>query len=526
MNTRAIALSLCIVFSGFLFSPGALFANNLSVSNVRLGLRDTKAKTVSVLFDLAWDNSWRNKINHDAVWLTVRLNDSDNPASAKILVPLTAAGLNPSGSATGSGTELEVYVPADKAGAFIRRSANTSPAAVVSKNIMLTLNYAAAGFTESSRINVSVFGMEMVLVPQGEFYAGDGVSAASFRQGSADSSSWRITSESAISVTAAVSGGFFYVSGGNTGEFALGSAFTIPQAYPKGYRSFYCMKYEINEGQWVEFLNSLPASARSRRDVTDTEHKNSDSVLFRNTVACSGQPLTCSSARPARAMTYLTWMDLCAFLDWAALRPMTELEFEKAARGPFLASAGEYAWGNTVLVSAQLVSGTTEETGEETVLTPGANAHFSAVLLSGGDAAQGAEHRQGPLRGGIFATAASDRVLSGGSAYGVMDLSGNVSERVVTLGNAAGLVFNGLHGDGQLTTLSGFEGNANTGSWPGLDQDATKGVVSSVGSGLRAGSWADAPHFLAVSDRSRAALADDSATSSVGGRGVRSGDES
>lgn len=526
MNTRANVFSLCIAFLVFLFLPAPLFANNLSVSNVRLGLRDVKSKTVAVLFDLAWDNSWRNKINHDAVWITVRLSDADDPLSARVLVPLNASGLNPAGAGAGTGTDLEIYVPSDKVGAFIRRSANTSPASVLSRNIMVTLNYAAAGFTESSRISASVFGVEMVFVPQGEFYAGDGISTASFRQGASDISSWKITAEAPIMVSAAVSGGYYYVSGGNAGEFSTGSAFTIPQDYPKGHRSFYCMKYEINEGQWVEFLNSLPAPARLRRDVTDTAHKNSDSVLYRNTVACSGQPLSCSTARPARAMSYLTWMDLAAFLDWAGLRPMTELEFEKAARGPFLPSAGEFAWGNTVLLAAQQLSGSNEEDGKETVLTPGANAHFSSAILSGGDAALGAEHRRGALRGGIFATSASDRVSSGGSAYGIMDLSGNLIEQVVTLGNMSGLDFTGLHGDGQLTTLSGFEGNADTAFWPGLDQSAGKGVVSSIGSGQRAGGWADTASFLAVSDRSRAAFADDSATSSVGGRGVRSGDES
>ena len=61
------------------------------------------------------------------------------------------------------------------------------------------------------------------------------------------------------------------------------------------------MKYELNEGQWVEFINSLPAAARANRDLADTNHKNSQNVLARNTISCSGSPLLCSSQRPARA---------------------------------------------------------------------------------------------------------------------------------------------------------------------------------------------------------------------------------
>ena len=39
------------------------------------------------------------------------------------------------------------------------------------------------------------------------------------------------------------------------------------------------------------------------------------------------------------AAYYLSWTDLAAYLDWACLSPMTEIQFEKACRGaesPFL----------------------------------------------------------------------------------------------------------------------------------------------------------------------------------------------
>ena len=66
---------LMVVVLGLLFSaPG--YANNLSVTNVTLGTRDPNAQTVVVTFNVSWQNSWRNKINYDAAWLTVRLNNS------------------------------------------------------------------------------------------------------------------------------------------------------------------------------------------------------------------------------------------------------------------------------------------------------------------------------------------------------------------------------------------------------------------------------------------------------------------
>src|ERR1700679_829606 len=87
---------------GVLFStPG--YANNLSVTNVTLGTRDPNAQTVVVSFNVSWQNSWRNKINYDAAWLTVRLNNAQVSPTNEILCQITATGLNPAGTSTGTG---------------------------------------------------------------------------------------------------------------------------------------------------------------------------------------------------------------------------------------------------------------------------------------------------------------------------------------------------------------------------------------------------------------------------------------
>ena len=63
-------------------------------------------------------------------------------------------------------------------------------------------------------------------------------------------------------------------------------------------------------------------------------HDMWDDYIFNDIT--DGQNLPCN---------FLSWMDLAAYLDWAALRPMTELEFEKICRGPNPPIAGEYVWG-------------------------------------------------------------------------------------------------------------------------------------------------------------------------------------
>ncbi|NLE65354.1 MAG: formylglycine-generating enzyme family protein [Elusimicrobia bacterium] len=519
MNKQAASLTFVFFFLTLIL-PVHVLANNLDITNVRLGTREPSSKSLSVLFDVSWENSWRNKINHDAVWMTVRLHDSRASLVEKRLCQMKAVGINPSGVSTGS-SSLEVEVPSDKTGAYLRKAANDAVGPVAVQNVMLTVNYESCGFSDSDQVTASVLGVEMVFVPEGAFFAGDrGASTAAFRQGSVDSDAWAISSESAIPVTGAVSDGYYYTSAGGTDEYPTGTGFSVPAAFPKGHSPFYVMKYEITEGEWVAFINGIPASARSAHDLTDTTHKNSDSVIDRNTIACSGNPLVCTTQRPSRPVSYLGWKDLAAFLDWMALRPMTELEFEKAARGPFVPVKGAYAWGTTTISPASAIS-VGEEDGEEVVEDPGANANYGAAVFTGGDSVEGPEYSSGPLRGAIFSTDISDREVSGAGNYGSFEMSGNLKEWVVSVGSSDGLVFSGANGDGYLTTLSGFAGQANVSGWPGMDTDEARGITGVKGVGFRGGAWDDPSDRLRVSDRAEAVSPIPSAASSFGGRGVR-----
>lgn len=61
----------------------------------------------------------------------------------------------------------------------------------------------------------------------------------------------------------------------------------------------------------------------------------------------------------------------------------------------------------------------------------------------------------GPKRCGIFAASAllNNREETGGSYYGIMELTGNVYERAITVGNPEGRAFTGLHGNGSAYAI-------------------------------------------------------------------------
>ncbi len=525
-----------LIFCNFLSLDPAL-ANNLSITNVTLEDRDASAETAVVEFDINWDNSWRSAENHDAAWVILKVTKSSTVYHGM----MKDSGVNPADTSPGSNKNLEVYVPVDKTGAFIRRKV-TGTGTVTSTNVRLKLDYGYgsgdpdlnAAATDS--LVVKVIGIEMVYVPTAAFRAGDTSSDSAFRRAAlGDTGPWYIDSEATIRTN---TGSYYYTNAGvDGGEDVTGTTLTIPAVFPKGYTAFYCMKYEITEGLWVDFIQSLTSAQQTTRDITDSTGKNSDSVIDRNTVCqgtCTGSygTTSISSDRPDRAVIYVSWPDLCAFLDWAALRPMTELEFEKTARGPLSAVSAEYAWGSASLTQAVTFS-TSPELGLETITTANANVTQNSTTLSRGDDFLGdTNYSIGPLRVGIFATSTSTRETSGAGYYGVMELSGNASERAVTVGNPTGRNFSASsttgHGDGVLTTVASYEGNANVTNWPGTDATPSRGITGATGSGWRGGSWWDDsvwdPPTLRISNRRYAAYTSASRAQYFGGRGVRTYD--
>ncbi len=60
----------------------------------------------------------------------------------------------------------------------------------------------------------------------------------------------------------------------------------------------------------------------------------------------------------------------------------------------------------------------------------------------------------------------------------------------VSAGKAEGRKFLGSHGDGVLSTVSSYEGNATNTDWPGIDStDSARGVTGTLGSGYRGGDF-------------------------------------
>jgi formylglycine-generating enzyme required for sulfatase activity len=454
--------------------------------------------------------------NWDAVWLFVKYRKNGGAwehASLENSGHVVPAGMTVStglaNTAYGAGG-FNIYLNPG-VGVFVYRSSEGTGNLSLS-SVRLNWNWAANGVVNGDTIDVRVFGVEMVYVPQGAFYAGDNATSfASFKQGSSDTDPWYVSSEAALSVTNSAGNGtgagqtgavYYYVTDSQASDDATGTTFTVPATYPKGYGGFYIMRGEISQGQWVAFFNSLNATQKATRDITSATNngKNTDGLSFRNNVSWSSGNATLPGGGTnysSVAMSFLSWGDLTAYLDWAGLRPMSELEYEKAARGPTGAVSGEYAWGSTSITGATSITngGTASERGQ---------AGSNIIYNNSGDV-------QGPTRVGSFGSGGvTSRVATGASFYGAFDLSGNLWERSVTMGNSTGRSFQGTsHGDGNLDT----NGDANQSSWPS---------ISGTGAGFRGGNWYHDASLARLSDRAFAAYVYGIRSYNFGGRGVRS----
>ncbi len=464
-----------------------LSANNITISNLSLTGKNAGSQYTMVKFDISWENSWRTSSatnNWDAAWVFVKYRVSGGAWQQ--------AWLNESGHTAPSGSTIDPGLLSPGAafstttnpglGAFIYRSTDGAASTFSKTGVQLRWNYGANGVPDDAVVDIRVFAIEMVYLPAGSFAAGSG---------GAESNAFTLTTINSPNATTTPSGTGSL--GGAGGGYPTGQTAPENASWPNGYNPFYCMKYEISQQQYVDFLNTLTSTQASNR-------YSSGSIGQRYGLSVSGGVY--STTNPYVACNYLSWMDGAAYTDWAGLRPMTELEFEKACRGTATPVAGEFAWGNTTATSAKNI--TNGGAANETTNTSGANAVFYDQI----------NVQEGPMRTGVFATGSTTRADAGDTYYGIMEMSGNLWERTVTVGNATGRAFTGVHGNAALSA----SGYADISTWPGYN---TSEVTGSDGSVFRGGSWGDLER-LCVSDRFSAAEVFDVRSSNHGFRAVRS----
>ena len=504
MVSRRFLHVMCIVFLSGVFTAN-VYSLHLQISDIRLEKIDTKAKTAIISFTVSWDKAWRNKINCDGVWVFAKYRTKNGLWKHVSLSSASRSRFNyhnaaPKGFSAGDNPFLGLWVPSTKKGMFVFRTKGSGD--VVSKRAKMVWSYGEDGVKtyQVRNAEIKVFGLEMVYVPQGSHYVGDpdgkdGPTNCLYTY--PDKGPYLISSEEPLRVDKAE--GALYCDQDNL-RSRDEIPFVIPREFPKGYKAFWCMKYELSSQQWVDFLNTLTRTQQQAHVASDIsgdriEHyyvmTDTDTEHLGNTIVCAKEgngtkePVKFYTYAPAKAVNYISWSDLTAYADWAGLRPITELEYEKACRGPVKPEGHDYPWGMTEPGRVQTFdgafgSGYEKKVPQEGVVNCCFHGGIAPFEISAGKKIPDNPGFEGPVSIGLFENSQHEgvpkRINDGASYYGIMELSGNLWERCVTIGHSKGRAFKGTHGDGNLDP----SGYADVPDWPGKD---------GAGAGNRGGVW-------------------------------------
>jgi len=199
-----------------------------------------------------------------------------------------------------------------------------------------------------------------------------------------------------------------------TGDGTNNLPLNAPVGWPNGYNSFYLMRYELTQGQYADFLNTVHSSTAAARYAAETTY---------------GHNITKNSLSVADAWSYMSW---------AGLRPPTEMEFEKAGRD-INSDARTYPWGDAAPDTATYSP--PNEGG--THLRNYMNYYVAGISFKGLDVGR-------YMSGDIYRTAAE----TGASPWGIADLAGNVREFILN-STYASVPLNGMaHSPGCGVRLS------------------------------------------------------------------------
>ncbi len=327
--------SLGLTASALFLLAASAFADGLKISNVAIAPRD--GKTATVTFDIAWTNAYRFDSFHDAAWVFFKVRpDAKSPWQH---ARLTADKVvNPTGFSSGEGTPLEFVVPGGDEGfvGMFVRLAKDGRGVVSAQKVTAVVDLSILKpETRNLKPEVRAFGIEMAYVAEGPFYLGSSLRRLNcfyeYQETGTNIPPYRVTSAGAIPT------------GKQKGKlWALGflpeDNGQIPAAFPNGFAAFYCMKFPFfTQSFYADFLNTLTVDQAKKRWYADGQGKEIKQVgtavpAVRGRSEEASSPTYVATSPDARTL-WLSWEDHAMVAAWAGLRPLSELEFEKAVRG-------------------------------------------------------------------------------------------------------------------------------------------------------------------------------------------------
>lgn len=457
-----------------------------------------------LIAEISWEGSWKTDINCDGVYIFAKAKRKENDEYTSVKLLESSKGeFDYADKSTADfkveGNSLGLYIPNTKLGAFV------FPVQMCEdKKQSCKISLLCEG--DGEFYDIKIFVIEMVYVPQDGHFVGDsenGISKGGRLKNCfykyPDKGAYYIDSEDEIKF--APQEDCLYSDMDTPNGRQEETPFVIPKEFPKGYKAMWYMKYSLNNEQFVMFLNCLTRQQQKTHVMSDISGDyienyfvltNTAEEMDRSAVYCrregntTDKPVKFYTYAPMRSCNAMAYRDVAAFACFSGLRLLTELEYEKACRGTLPAVAGEFAWGSTNIGRVYNFDGADGSGYEKAIAQKEgqlANCNYGEGIAPFEKAIKTVPDNPGwigPISSGILGKnevleGYSKRECTGASYYGIMELSGNVWENVVSVGRPEGRKYDGSYGNGKLDE----NGNHTMENWPDSE--------TAVGNGVRGG---------------------------------------
>lgn len=335
--------------------------NYMLIQNVTTSSDNIQTKKAQIQFDLNWGYSWKDEINWDAAWIFMKYKTASGEWKH---CKISSVGFD-----HGQGTPNIIEVPSDQMGAFVRLN-GVGNAHIDIQGLQLQWDYSAEGISNVDGLEVKVFAIEMVYMPEGDFCvyqtvgaSGLGISAPGGNQAVINNRMTPLLSYYQPTGTCRVKG--------DSGLDSNADGVVDKPNYPTGYKPFYAAKYEMSEQQYADFLNCLTSAQKTNLGVAGSTIALQNGEYF--------------ASNPIKACAGYNINRFLAYADWSGLRPLSILELSKIGAGPFLTYTSNGYSSNLANVNNDYNSYNVWNSGYYGLINLKGNATEPVVLLSSSD---------------------------------------------------------------------------------------------------------------------------------------------
>jgi hypothetical protein len=306
-------------------------------------------KTATLKFDAAWPGIFRHDFSHNAAWIFFKVRTEGSSEWQPVRLAADKV-MNPAGYGCEESTSpIDLMVPngADGfTGMFLRLADQSPETELKAKGITAIWDFSAnKGITKDTKVEIRVFAIRMMYITKGPYCLGSG--------GRERYGFYQYTDEKQDTLPFKVTGPGAIPTGKQPGRlWARGmepdDGGEIPATFPNGYAAFYCMTTPLEHGEYAAYLNALSPEEQEKRFVDDPAGAKDYKGMVSRIGEAPNYVFVQAGFRKGAGIWNLSYLDAALYTAWAGLRPMTELEYEKALRGfrdPLPDEAGYSYWG-------------------------------------------------------------------------------------------------------------------------------------------------------------------------------------